>query len=270
MGFLSNEKHCDLAVKAGIHENSVNRYMQHLRTLVANWAEDNEKPIGGPGIHVELDETSTASQTFMKSGKAHLRYFRWIGAIQRGTNQLVLAPLPVIDQLFVDKPGKRPTMSGGVAYYQKAALPRPPPPPPLSKAEARPFLKKFLTPGTAARPLLAFADSAPTYGALINPTNKGTPLFGNRAHCFKVSHGKEEWTRIDVCEASGRPVKCGTQMIDGAWAHLKKFLAPHHGIPNTAEQQRLWVRQWQWSHSISGKNALRVFGDEWRCRDASK
>ena len=262
ISFLQNDKLADIAVKAGLNENTVTKYCHHLRIIVAFWAEANEKPLGGPGIQVEVDETSIASETFMKRDRPHLQYFRWMGLIKRGTHHLVLHQLPAREQKVVDKPGKVATMSAGVAYYKPGQLPRLPPPPPLSNDEAQPFMQKFLLPGTEADPVLLFANTASAYNSLINGSKKKRGIFGRQAECHQVAHGREEWTRTDVSMATATPVKVGSQLIDGTWISLKNFLRPHHGLRHDLELHRLWVRSWQWIHSVGqGQNLLRAFGN---------
>ena len=66
-----------------------------------------------------------------------------------------------------------------IVHYKKGELPRPPAPPPLSHADARPFMRDFLTPGTIDDPLIVFTDSVTAYAGLINGTKQRPGLFGN-------------------------------------------------------------------------------------------
>ena len=204
VGFLHNETGSHIAMNAAVHENTVCVWVRHLRSICARFAVANEVPMGGPGIQLEVDETSIGSQTFLKQGKPHLRYFRWLGLIQRGTHLLALVPLPALEQPFSNKPGKTPTMSGGVAYFKKGDNPRPLQPPPLSHAEARPFLTKFLISGTTNDPLLVLCDLATSYDGLINGTLRRKGLSRNQAEGHLVKQGQEEWVRTTQCKANSR------------------------------------------------------------------
>ena len=113
LGHLNSDKAVRIAQAAGCSEDSVTRYTSKIRQAIADLADRDQQVVGAPGFLVESDKTSHASECCSIYGAPHLRYYRWLGLSPRGTHKVVLAPLPVLDQPFKQKPGTRPTMSVG-------------------------------------------------------------------------------------------------------------------------------------------------------------
>ena len=75
-----------------LSENTVSEWKILLHTCVANWLIANPKPVGGPGVIVELDEAKFGKR---KYNKGAYREGQWVlGGVDRDTGDCFLLPCP--------------------------------------------------------------------------------------------------------------------------------------------------------------------------------
>ena len=65
-----------------------------------------------------------------------------------------------------------------------------------------------------------------------------------------VDHGKGEYVRHDLLRGKRRTVS--TQGIDGAWGHLKMWLASKSGV--NSDHIEGYVKEFQWRRNMASKD----------------
>ena len=211
----------------------------------------------GKGVEwadVEADEVDLGKMEDPDAGPRAARpmiWEQWGGIVQRG------APESLV--LFRLRPGKTKRRAPG--------------PGPIRKADWAPLSKKWLK----GRNVIFHADGAKSY-KLKQPGvvhdwvvhQKKRKLVNGKWVWLKPSYSRKRYHDVpDPLKAGAKKriwVKTGTQIIDGIWRELRRFVGKNKAVGSALVKQK--VRSFQWMHWNRGKDLWHETGamlhDAWQ------